>query len=64
MEHAQVRELLVQQLDRPHPGDFEEGIGEAETGEQLAGSSDPEAVDISEKEREVLGVGVGVGAEE
>jgi len=35
-ERGQVQELLVRELDRPHPRDLE-GNGETEMGAQLAG---------------------------
>ena len=56
-EHGQVQELIVRELNRPHPGDLKEVNEAAETGVQLAGPSDPEAAGISEKEQGVPEVG-------
>ena len=56
-ERGQAQELLVRELDRPHPGDSKEGNGETEMRVQLVGSSYLEAAGISEKEQEVPEVG-------
>lgn len=57
-EHGPVREPLVREPYRPHLEDLEERKGETEVAVQfVVGSSNPEAVGISAKEREVLEVG-------
>ena len=57
MERGQVQELPVRELVRPHRGDLKEGNGKTEMSVEFAGSSDPEAAGISEKEQEAPEVG-------
>ena len=58
VEHEQVveAEQLARGLRRPRPSDSVEEIGETETIVRYVGSSNYEAVGISEREREVLEV--------